>query len=76
VLGRASGRLYPRGLASFDYNAPAELFLSKRLRLRRSVTPLRTCARPKAFGSWPQVGAERFNSIEIESLYEALRKPE
>jgi hypothetical protein len=43
-------------MVSFDYNAPAELFLSKvaapsiavsRLRLRRSVMPLRTYAYPK-----------------------------
>jgi hypothetical protein len=31
---------------------------------------------PKAFGAWLQVGDERFNSFEIERLYEALRKPE
>jgi hypothetical protein len=31
---------------------------------------------PKAFGAWPQVGDERFNSTEIQRLYEALPKPE
>jgi hypothetical protein len=30
----------------------------------------------KAFGAWLQVGDKRFNSIEIERLYEGLRKPE
>jgi len=33
-----------------------------------------------AFGAWLEVGDERFNSIEIQRLYEAsdypLRKPE
>jgi len=73
---------------SFDYNAPAELFLAKpakgyRTRYRRfataaealrfAVEDLRT---PKAFGASLQVGDERFNSTEIERLYEALRKPE
>jgi hypothetical protein len=73
---------------SFDYNAPAELFLAKRTRssrenyrrfataaeaIRYAVETLRT---PKALGAWLQVGDERFNSTEIERLYEALRKPE
>ena len=77
---------------AFDYNAPAELFLAKRSKHRRenyrrfataaeairyAVEDLRT---PKAFGVWLQVGDERFNSAEIQRLYEAddypLRKPE
>jgi hypothetical protein len=77
---------------SFDYSAPAELFLSKRVgntrekyrrfataaeAIRYAVEDLRT---PKAFGAWVQVGDERFNSTEIQRLYEAddypLRKPE
>ena len=41
--------------------------------LRYAVEKLR---KPKALGAWLQVGDERFNSIEIERLYEALRKPE
>jgi Arc/MetJ-type ribon-helix-helix transcriptional regulator len=76
----------------FDYGAPAELFLSKRVdstrkkyrrfstaaeAIRYAVETLRT---PKAFGAWLQVGEERFNSAEIQRLYEAadfpLRKPE
>ena len=77
---------------SFDYNAPAELFLSKRVgytrekyrrfataaeAIRYAVEDLQT---PKAFGAWLQVGDERFSSSEIQRLYEAddypLRKPE
>jgi hypothetical protein len=73
---------------SFDYNARAELFLAKRTgssrdnyrrfataaeAIRYAVETLRT---PKAFGAWLQVRDERFNSTEIERLYEALPKPE
>ena len=76
----------------FDYNAPAELFLAKRTKssrenyrrfataaeaIRYAVEDLRT---PRAFGAWLEVGDERFNSDEIQRLYEAgdypLRKPE
>jgi hypothetical protein len=76
----------------FDYNAPAELFLAKRTKssrenyrrfataaeaIRYAVEDLRT---PRAFGAWLEVGDERFNSNEIQRLYEAsdypLRKPE
>ena len=79
-------------MPSFDYNAPAELFLAKRTKssrenyrrfataaeaIRYAVEDLRT---PKAFGAWLEVGDERFNSSEIQRLYEAaeypLRKPE
>ena len=74
---------------SFDYNAPAELFLAKRTKkgrenyrrfataaeaIRYAVETLRTR------GVWLEVGEERFNSSEIQRLYEAddypLRKPE
>ena len=76
----------------FDYNAPAELFLAKRTKssrenyrrfataaeaIRYAVEDLRT---PRAFGAWLQVGDERFNSVEIQRVYEdgdyPLRKPE
>jgi hypothetical protein len=79
-------------MSSFDYNAPAELFLSKPAKgsrtkyrrfataaeaLRYAVEELRT---PKAFGAWLEVEDERFNSSKIQSLYETedypLRKPE
>ena len=67
---------------SFDYDAPAELFLSKyaknnRTKYRRfataaeairyAVEDLRT---PRALGAWMQVGDERFNSDDIRRLYD------
>ena len=66
----------------FDYNAPAELFLAKPMKgsrtkyrrfataaeaIRYAVEDLRT---PRAFGAWLQVGDERFNSVEIQRLYD------
>jgi hypothetical protein len=71
----------------FDYNAPAELFLAKRAKSRENYRRFATAAEairyavetlgtPKAFGAWLQIGDERFNSTEIERLYEALRKSE
>jgi hypothetical protein len=76
----------------FDYDAPAELFLAKRTKssrenyqrfataaeaIRYVVETLRT---PKTLGACLQVGDERFNSAEIQRLYEGddypLRKPE
>jgi hypothetical protein len=79
-------------MPNFDYNAPAELFLAKprravarniavsKQRLRPFVTPLRTYARPKPSERGLRSGDERFNSGEIQRLYEAadypLRKPE
>ena len=74
-------------MSSFDYSAPAELFLAKRTKSRRenyrrfataaeairyAVEILRT---PKAFGAWLEVGDERFNSNEIQRLYEAIDYP-
>ena len=74
-------------MSSFDYNAPAELFLAKPIKgsrtkyrrfataaeaLRYAVEDLRT---PKAFGAWLEVGDERFNSSEIQRLYEARDYP-
>jgi hypothetical protein len=77
---------------SFDYNAPAELFLSKRVgytrekyrrfasaaeAIRYAVEELRS---PKAFGAHLEVGDQLLNSSDILRLYEAegypLRKPE
>jgi hypothetical protein len=68
-------------MSSFDYSAPAELFLSKPAKgtkyrrfataaeaLRYAVEDLRM---PKAFGAWLEVGDERFDSSEIQRLYEA-----
>jgi hypothetical protein len=78
-------------MSSFDYGAPAELFLLKPAKgsrtkyrrfataaeaLRYAVEDLRT---PKAFGAHLEVGDER-DSSEIQRLYEAddypLRKSE
>jgi Arc/MetJ-type ribon-helix-helix transcriptional regulator len=71
----------------FDYSTPAELFLAKRTKssrenyrrfataaeaIRYAVEDLQT---PKAFGAWLQVGDERFNSSEIQRLYEAADFP-
>jgi hypothetical protein len=45
--------------------------------IRYAVEDLRT---PRAFGAWLEVGDERFNSSEIQRLYEGddypLRKPQ
>ena len=64
---------------SFDYSAPAELFLAKPMKgsrtkyrrfataaeaIRYAVEDLRT---PRAFGAWLQVGDERFNSVEFNA---------
>ena len=70
-------------MSSFDYNAPAELFLSKpakggRTKYRRFATAaearrfaVEDLCIPKACGAWLEVGDERFSSIEIQRLYEA-----
>ncbi len=66
---------------AFDYNSPAELFLSKRrgrhTEYRRfataaealdcAVEELRTL---RSLSAWMQVGDERFNSDEIQQLYD------
>ena len=72
VLKAASRWLYGRGMSSFDYNAPAEPFLAKPMKgsrtkywrfataaeaLRYAIEDLGT---PKAFGSWLEVGDQRF----------------
>ena len=72
---------------SIDYHAPAELFLAKPMKgsrtkywrfstaaeaIRYAVEDLRT---PRAFGAWLEVGDERFNSDEIQRLYEASDYP-
>jgi predicted ATPase len=64
--------------AGFTHEDPPQVGLDKLdTLLSKSVEDLRT---PKAFGAWLQVGDERFNSTEIQRLYEAgdypLRKPE
>jgi hypothetical protein len=76
----------------FDYNAPAELFLSKypknsRAKYRRFTTAadaikyaVEDLGTARGLGAWLQIGDERFNSDDIQRLYEAsdypLRKAE
>jgi hypothetical protein len=69
-------------MSSFDYKAPAELFLSKpakgsRTKYRRFATAaealryaIEDLRIPKAFGAWLEVGDERFSSSDIQRLYE------
>ena len=69
--------------AEFDYSAPAELFLAKPAKLcRTKYRQFATAAEalrfaveelriPKAFGAWLEVGDQRFNSMEIQRLYQA-----
>lgn len=72
-------------MSFFDYRAPAELFLAKRTKngranyrrftmaaeaIRYAIEDLRT---PRTFGAWLEVGDERYNSTEIQRLYEARR---
>jgi hypothetical protein len=46
-----------------------------RQRLRPFVTPSKLYARREPLGAWMQVGDERFNSNEIQRLYEAVDYP-
>ena len=78
-------------MSSFDYSAPAELFLAKpakgsREKYRRFATAaeairfaIKDLPALRSLGAWLQVGDERFNGDEIERLYEGneypLRKP-
>ena len=79
-------------MSLFDYHAPAELFVAKptkgsRTKYRRFATAaeairyaVEDVRTPRAFGAWLEVGDERFNSSEIQRLYEGddypLRKPQ
>ena len=72
---------------SFDYNAPAELFLAKRTKSRRAkYRRFATAAEAiryavedlpslRALGAWLQVGDERFSSDDIQRLYEGSDYP-
>jgi len=67
---------------SFDYSAPAELFLSRRAKSRREkYRRFATAAEAiryaieelpalRSLGAFLQVGDERFNSDEIQRLYD------
>ena len=79
-------------MSSFDYNAPAELFLAKRTKSsRENYRRFATAAEAigyaveelrarRSITAWMQVGDEHFSSEEIQTLYAAgeypLRKPE
>jgi hypothetical protein len=72
---------------SFDYGAPAELFLSRPTKGRREKYRCFTTAAEairyavedlpslRALGAWLQVGDERFNSDDIQRLYEGSDYP-
>jgi hypothetical protein len=67
---------------SFDYSAPAELFLSRRTKSRRekyrrfatAAEAIRYAVEElpalRSLGAFLQVGDERFNSDEIQRLYD------
>ena len=71
----------------FDYKTPAELFLSKRKGRRRTkYRRFATAAEAiryavedlpalRSLGAWMQVGDERFNSDEIQRLYDSSDYP-
>src|SRR6202030_4230197 len=72
-------------MSSFDYNAPAELFLAKpakgcRTKYRRFATAaealrfaVEDLRMPKAFGAWLEVGDERFSSSESNASMKTIR---
>jgi hypothetical protein len=69
----------------FDYDAPAELFMAKRKRARSQPLAYRRFASAaeairfaveefpavRTLGAWLQVGDERFDSADIQRLYES-----
>jgi hypothetical protein len=62
-------------MSSFDYNAPANCSSPSPRRIATAAEALRYAVEdlriPKAFGAWLEVGNERFNSREIQRLYDA-----
>jgi hypothetical protein len=72
---------------SFDYDAPAELFLPRnakrgRQKYRRFATAAEAIRYAvedlpalRSLGAWLQVGDERFSSDEIERLYGSNEYP-
>jgi len=74
-----------RVTATFDYGVPAELFMGKRkggprqpLKYRRFATAaeairfaVEEVPAMRALGAWMQVGDKRFDSDEIQRLYES-----
>ena len=66
-----------RARNAYRLQRPGRQFATAAEAIRYAVEDLRTS---RAFGAWLQVGDERFNSSQIQRLYEAndypLRKPE
>jgi hypothetical protein len=76
-------------MMTFDYDAPAELFMAKRkggVRQRLGYRRFRTAAEAIRFaiedfpavrtlGAWMQIGDERFDSEGIQRLYESSDYP-
>jgi hypothetical protein len=74
-----------RETVTFDYGAPAELFMAKRkggprqrLRYRRFATAaeairfaVEELPAVRALGAWMQVGDERFDGDDIQRLYQS-----
>ena len=74
-----------RAIAKFEYDVAAELFMGKRkggLRQRLSYRRFATAAEAirfaveelpamRALGAWMQVGDQRFDSDDIQRLYES-----
>ena len=72
---------------SFNYNAPAGLFLSKvakgnRIKYLRFATAaealrfaIEELSTHQTFDAWLEVGDDRFDSSEIQRLYEAVDYP-
>jgi hypothetical protein len=75
--------------ATFDYDAPAELFMAKRkggsrqpLGYRRFATAAEAIRfaveefpAVRALGAWMQVGDDRFDGDDIQRLYESGKYP-
>ena len=74
-----------RGIA-FDYNSPAELYLSRRRGRHTDYRRFATAAEAihyaveelrtrRSLSAWMQVGDERFNGDEIHRLYDDAEYP-
>ena len=82
MLFRGRPKVSRQGIA-FDYNSPAELYLSRRRgrhtdyrrfatageAIRYAVEELRT---RRSLIAWMQVGEDRFNKEEINRLYDEM----
>jgi hypothetical protein len=84
-----AGTLIEGYMMTFDYAASAELFMPKRKRGARQQLSYRRFATAteairfaveelptvRTLGAWMQVGEERFNSGDIQRLYESANYP-